>query len=269
MAPWFASDEAEIWGMFPEQLDALVGLGVPRIEIQRLLELSECLLGEFVGGSGVCIYVVVVELRERGVHVGVGQQVVEVCIDRGEGGGFVEVVNGALVVAGFSPGDAAPGIALGGVGLKRDHLGEVVDGADVVAVAVLVVGVPLQDFIPFVGPGLLVRLVVCFDGVFVRAHAGHGFGHSDVRVRHVGEQVYGLPGGGSRSVVVAFADEVVAAVQQELGLYRVAGCYSGSELVGGFGGHAGLSLGRLKARSRHCGGLGLVVVGTLRRWQCW
>lgn len=70
-------------------------------------------LGEFAGRSGVVhVDVAVVELGERGVHVGMGQEVVWVCIDPGEGGGFVEVVNGALVVSGLSPGDAAPGVAL-------------------------------------------------------------------------------------------------------------------------------------------------------------
>ena len=180
--------------------------------------MPERLLGEFGGRAGVVWVYVVVELGERGVHVGMGQEVVEVCIDPGEGGGFVEVVYGALIIGDLGPGDAAAGVALGVMGLERDHLGWVVDGADVVAVALLGVGAARQDFIPLVGPGPLVRLVVRDHGVLVAAYPGHGFGHGDVRVRQVGHEVYGLLGGG-RFPVVSVADEVSAAVEQELGPY--------------------------------------------------
>lgn len=61
--------------------------------------------------------------------------------------GFVEVIYGALVVGDLSPGETEEGVSLVVVGLKRDHLGEVVYGADVVSNAVLVVGAALQDFI--------------------------------------------------------------------------------------------------------------------------
>ena len=129
--------------------------------------MSECFLGKFVGGSSVVwIYVVVVELGERGVHVGMGQQVVEAPVAPGEGGGFVEFVYGTLVIGNLTPGDAAPGVALGVLGLQHDHLGEVVDGADVVANAVLVVGATRQDFIPFVG---LVRAYAASYAAAVRS----------------------------------------------------------------------------------------------------
>ena len=56
------------------------------------------------------------------------------------------------------------------------------------------------------------------------------------------------PGGGS-SAVIAFADEVVASVEQDLGLYHVGRCsWAGSV------GMLGFSSGRLNAKGRHCGG---------------
>ena len=50
----------------------LVGLVVPRIQVQRRLEASECFLSEFAGRA-VVVCVDVVELVKRGVHVGVAQ----------------------------------------------------------------------------------------------------------------------------------------------------------------------------------------------------
>ena len=223
---------AESLQVVSKQLDALVGLGVPRMRVQ-------CLLDEFGSRSGVVgIYVIVVELGERGVHVGVGQQVMQVGVVAGEGGGFVEVVYGALVIGDFAPADASSGVTPGVAGLKREHLGEVVDGADVVGNAVLVVGVALQDFIPFVGLGVL---VVGVDSAFVAVHAGHGFGHRDVRVWLVWDQIYGPLGGGSCSPVVLVGD--------------VPSWWVGSV------GTVGLSLGRRNAKSRHRWRLG-------DRW-CW
>ena len=75
-------------------------------------------MGEFACRAGVvCVDVVVLDLGERGVHVGVGRLVVQVGIKPAERGGFVEVVYGALVIADLCPGDAAADVALCVVGL--------------------------------------------------------------------------------------------------------------------------------------------------------
>ena len=97
--------------MVSEQSDAPVGLGVPRIQVQRIL-------GEFACRAGVvCVDVVDLDMGERGVHVGVERQVVGVRIIPVERGGFVEVVYGALVIGDLRPVDAAPSETLGVLGL--------------------------------------------------------------------------------------------------------------------------------------------------------
>ena len=57
--------------MVAEHLDALVGLLVQRLHVQGPVKMSEGLFRRLAGG-----FWVIVELAERGVHVGVGQQVV-------------------------------------------------------------------------------------------------------------------------------------------------------------------------------------------------
>ena len=51
-------------------------------------------------------------LGELGVHSGVGQQVVQVGVESPDRWGFVEVVDGALVIGDFCPGDAAASVVL-------------------------------------------------------------------------------------------------------------------------------------------------------------